>query len=91
DNMFTPVRSQIGLYVPPSRARLMLSAANAWEEIGRRLFPAFGGVVLIEVAKEIYAGQLTGERATKRAFALAPPSGGGSQRHVGQRRDHKPS
>jgi len=90
DNMFTPVRSTIGLYVPPSRARLMLSAANAWEEVGRRLFPAFGGVVLIEVAKEIYAGQLTGERAQKRAFALAPPSSGGGQRSIGHRRDHRP-
>jgi hypothetical protein len=85
DNMFTPVRSRIGLYVPPSRARLMLSSAPAWEEVGRRLFPAFGGVVFIEVAKEIYAGQLTGKRASKRSFALAPPSGG--QRRIGHRRE----
>lgn len=76
DNMFTPIRSQVGLYVPPSRARLMLSAAPAWEQIGSRLFPAFGGVVIIEVAKEIYAGQITGKRATKRTFALAPPGRG---------------
>jgi len=84
DNMFTPVRSQIGLYVPPSRARLMLSAAPAWEQIGRRLFPAFGGVVMVEAAKEIYAGQPAGERSTQRAFALAPPGGGTNRAH----RDH---
>lgn len=76
DNMFTPVRSRIGLYVPPTRMRLMLGAARPWEEIGQRLFPAFGGVVMIEAAKEIYAGQLTGERETRHRFALAPPSSG---------------
>jgi len=75
DNMFTPIQSQVGLYMPPSQARLMLSAAPAWEQIGRRLFPAFGGVVMVEAAKEIYAGQLTAKRETRRAFALAPPGG----------------
>ena len=85
DNMFTPVRSRVGLFVPPSHARLVLSSARAWEEIGRRLFPAFGGVVMVEAAKEIYAGQLTGERAAKRSFALAPP-GRGSGR-IGHHRE----
>lgn len=73
DNMFTPVQSQVGLYMPPSQTRLMLGSAPAFEQIGRRFFPAFGGVVVIEAAKEIYAGQLAGERQTRRAFALAPP------------------
>ena len=79
DNMFTPIQSQVGLYMPPSQARLMLSAAPAWEQIGRRLFPAFGGVVMVEAAKEIYAGQLTAKRETRRAFALAPPGRGTSR------------
>jgi len=76
ENMFTPIQSKVGLYVPPSQARLVLTAARAWEEIGSRLFPAFGGVVLIEAAKEIYAGQVTANHTTKRSFALAPPSSG---------------
>ena len=79
DNMFTPIRTEVGLYVPPTRMRLMLGAARAWEEVGRRLFPAFGGVVMIEAAKEIYAGQVAEERETRRAFALAPPGGGQSR------------
>lgn len=66
DNMFTPVQSRIALYMPPSRARLMLSAAPAWEQIGHRLFPGFGGVVMVEAAKEIYAGQLQGKRVRTR-------------------------
>jgi SAM-dependent methyltransferase len=81
DNMFTPTQSQVGLYVPPSRARLMLSAAPAWEQIGHRLFPAFGGVVMVEAGKEIYAGQLTEKRATRRAFAFAPPGKGTNRAH----------
>ena len=81
DNMFTPIRSQAALYVPPSHTRLLLSAAPAWEQIGRRLFPGFGGVVMIEAAKEIYAGQLAGERETRRAFALAPPGSGTNRAH----------
>lgn len=66
DNMFTPVQSRIALYMPPSRARLMLSAAPAWEQLGHRLFPGFGGVVMVEAAKEIYAGQRQGKRVRTR-------------------------
>lgn len=87
DNMFTPVQSRVALYVPPSRARLILSSAGAFEELGRRLFPAFGGVVMIEAAKEIYAGQLEGNPAAKRAFALAKPTSSGQGR-VNQPRDN---
>jgi len=75
DNMFTPVRSKVALYAPPSQARLVLSAARAWEEIGSRLFPAFGGVVMVEAAKEIYAGQIAVKKSPKHQFALAPPTG----------------
>jgi len=81
DNMFTPIRSQVGLYVPPTDTRLLLSAAVAWEQLGRRLFPAFGGVVMVEAAKEIYAGQLAGERTPRRAYALARPGGGTNRAH----------
>jgi len=76
DNMFTPVQSKISLYVPPSDARLTLSAARAWEAVGSHLFSGFGGVVMIEAAKEIYAGQVTEKRSAKRRFSLAPPSSG---------------
>ena len=93
DNMFTPVQSRIGLYMPPSRARLMLSAAPAWEEVGRRLFPGFGGVVMVEAAKEIYAGQLKGKRERKRSFALAPPGSGQNRirNRIRYHRDETPS
>ncbi|MBF0250980.1 MAG: methyltransferase domain-containing protein [Alphaproteobacteria bacterium] len=76
DTMYTPVRTEIALYAPPSGARLILGGAAAWEQVGRRVFPAFGGVVMIEAAKEIYAGQPVTQRVSKRAYALVPPSGG---------------
>ncbi len=81
DNMFTPIRSDIGLYVPPTKTRLILGAAPAIEQLGRRLFPAFGGIVMVEAAKEIYAGQLTTEREPRRTYALAPPGGGTNRAH----------
>lgn len=84
DNMFTPIQSRVGLYVPPSRARLMLSSAPAWEQIGCRLFPAFGGVVMVEAAKEIYAGQLSAKRETRRTFALARPGSRTNRAHRSQ-------
>jgi len=74
ENMFTPVQSRVGLYAPPSQARLVLSAARAWEQVGSRLFPAFGGVVMVEAAKEIYGGQAVVKKDPKSRFALAPPS-----------------
>jgi len=85
DNMFTPVQSRVGLFVPPSHVRLVLSSARAWEGIGNRLFPGFGGVVMVEAAKEIYAGQVTKKRPAKRRFALVPPSRG--QGRLGNRRE----
>lgn len=55
DNMFTPVRSEAALFIPPSRSRMLLSAAPAWEKLGGRWLHSVAGVVLIEATKEIYA------------------------------------
>lgn len=55
DNMFTPTRSSRALFVPPTRSRTLLSSAVAWERIGSRWFPTFGGVTLVEAGKQLYA------------------------------------
>ena len=39
--MFTPARSTAALYVPPTRSRMVLSSAPAWERIGRYGLTAF--------------------------------------------------
>jgi SAM-dependent methyltransferase len=57
ETMFTPVRSHGALWVPPFRSRMVLSSAPAWENIGRRGFNTFAGVVVTEATKQIYAAQ----------------------------------
>ena len=54
--MFTPMQEERALYVPPVRSRMMLRAAPAIERLGRRVLPRFAGVVMIEAAKQLYAG-----------------------------------
>ena len=76
DNMFTPIQSRQCLYVPPTRSRMVLGSAGAWEGLGRRILPAFGGLVMVEAGKEIYGGELAVEKNGRRRFALAPTDGG---------------
>ena len=54
DNMFTPLRTEAALYVPPSRLRVLHRSAPAWERIGARWLPLVAGVTLVEAGKEIY-------------------------------------
>lgn len=69
--LFTPKEGGFALYVPPVRSRMILSAAPAWERIGGRWFRNLGGVVLLEVTKEIYAPISKGSTQ----FAYAPVTG----------------
>ncbi len=41
------------LYAPPTRFTVSLSAAQAWEQAGERLWPAFGGVIMVEASKQV--------------------------------------
>lgn len=73
DNMFTPVRTEAALFVPPARSRMLLGAAPAWEKLGARRLQAFSGVVLIEAAKEVYAAAGAGEKRARRAVRAPAP------------------
>lgn len=73
DAMFTPMASDTALYMPPIRSPLLLSAAPALENVGHRFFRRFGGVVIMEATKQIYAGSAT-EQAVKRPSMVAAPS-----------------
>ena len=55
-NMFTPMREARALYLPPTRSRLLLRAAPAVERLGERWLGRLGGVVVVEAAKQLYAG-----------------------------------
>ncbi len=71
DNMFTPVDTHRALYIPPVRSRMTMSAAAALENIGSRFFASFGGVIIMEAIKQIYAGQpVSGQKQKSRVLAL---------------------
>jgi SAM-dependent methyltransferase len=71
DEQFTPVGSDAALYIPPARSRMMLRSAPAWERIGRRWFPRFAGVLLVEATKQIYA-KPAAIREPRRRLVYAP-------------------
>lgn len=76
DNLFLPEQSVAGLFVPPTRSRMMLASAPAVERIGARWFKTFGGVLMIEAQKQIYAGTMTGQAAPARKRAYVRIVGG---------------
>ena len=71
DEQFTPVGSDTALFIPPASSRVMLRSAAAWERIGRRWFPTFAGVLLVEATKQIYA-KPSAARAPRRRLGYAP-------------------
>jgi SAM-dependent methyltransferase len=71
DEQFTPVGADAALFIPPSRRRVMLRSAAAWERIGRRWFPTFAGVLMVEATKQIYA-KPTATRVPRRRIVYTP-------------------
>lgn len=53
--MFTPERWEMALYGPPVQARLLTGAGKVWERTGRALYPRFGGLLIVEASKSMYA------------------------------------
>lgn len=75
DAMFTPVRKEVALFVPPTHSRMLLASAPAWEKIGEQWFQTFGGVLLVEAAKQIYAAPLDRIAAQRNRATVAVPQG----------------
>ena len=76
DDLFTPVATGAALFVPPSRSRMVLRSARAWERMGVRWFPTFAGVVIVEATKQIYAKPAAARAPRRRRFVYRPaPSG----------------
>jgi SAM-dependent methyltransferase len=78
DAMFSPLGWTEALAVPPFRRRSWLRTGEAWERVGRALWPAFAGVIIVEATKQLYQGIPAREPARGRlkpAFrpALIPP------------------
>jgi SAM-dependent methyltransferase len=58
------------LYVPPTTSRLVLSLADVMEKYGEKLFPSFGGVLLVEASKQLYAPIEAKNRSVPRRLVL---------------------
>lgn len=67
DNLFTPVSWGTALHVPPIDRGVILQSAPVWERVGQKLWPGFGGVLIVEARKEVMA-QVGGKRAAVRAL-----------------------
>ena len=75
DEQYTPVGSDTALFIPPVRKRMILRSAAAWERIGKRWFPSFAGVVLVEAAKQIYAKPTLAYAPRRRLVYTPAPHG----------------
>lgn len=84
DTMFTPLHADRALFIPPSKSRMVLGSALAWEKIGYRFFPGFAGVCLVEATKQIYAANPQRAIKTNRKPMIALPSR--ESWHIHQRR-----
>jgi SAM-dependent methyltransferase len=63
DAMFQPVAWARALYAPPLSWKVFAGAADAWESTGERVWPSFGGLLMVEAVKRLYAGSLPGQAA----------------------------
>ncbi|MGE4062449.1 MAG: class I SAM-dependent methyltransferase [Rhodospirillaceae bacterium] len=55
ENLFVPLQTTTALFLPPVGWRLFGRFANGFERLGVRWFSTFGGALLIEAEKQIYA------------------------------------
>jgi SAM-dependent methyltransferase len=71
-NLFTPRKTARAVFVPPSRSRLVLRTAMAWERIGLRWARHFSGVLLMAAEKQIYAAPVEPVVKRRRVPAYVP-------------------
>ena len=71
---FTPTAWSDALHFPPADFALALRGSARMERIGRKLFPAIAGAVIVEATKQVYQGLPVLKRQSRRVFApvLAP-------------------
>lgn len=65
---FTPAAWSEALLFPPSKRRWIMRFHEVLERIGRRFWPMFSGVVVVEAQKRLYQGVPATKRASRRVF-----------------------
>lgn len=72
DQGFLVERSWQALYAPPLSSRVGLALAGGIEKIASFLCPAFGGVLMMEAGKQIYAATPLRVKASRRFIVPLP-------------------
>jgi SAM-dependent methyltransferase len=72
DSMFTPLRTEKALILPPFRSRLLLAWAPAWDKYGSRFLPFLAGAIVVEASKQVYAAHAVPARAQRRRVLTVP-------------------
>ncbi|KJS13180.1 MAG: SAM-dependent methyltransferase, partial [Hoeflea sp. BRH_c9] len=65
---FTPGAFAEALLFPPSERSVILRLHGLFERIGRRMWPVFAGVIIVEAQKRLYQGLPVAARASRRVF-----------------------
>jgi SAM-dependent methyltransferase len=73
DQGFLVDRTFRALYLPPSQSRMMLSVADVFEKYGEKIFPGFGGLLLMEAGKQIFAPVGATARPSRHRLVLPLP------------------
>ena len=55
EHELTVTRSSSALFIPPTHIRMVWSIASRLEKLGKLICPFFGGVLLVEAEKQLYA------------------------------------
>ncbi|MDJ0684308.1 MAG: methyltransferase domain-containing protein [Alphaproteobacteria bacterium] len=80
DCQFEPGESDRALYLPPSASPLMHRFSKPMERLGERLFTRFGGVLMVEATKQIYAAS-TARPVARRRLVVVPGAVGVARSH----------
>lgn len=70
-NNLTPTRTSSALFIPPIRLRALWRFATKIETLGKWICPFFGGVIMVEAEKQIYAA-IRQPVERRKAYRLAP-------------------
>ncbi len=65
---FTPGPWGEALFFPPSSRRWMMRPSALFERMGRRFWPMFSGVIIVEAQKRVYQGLPVAKRTSRRVF-----------------------
>jgi SAM-dependent methyltransferase len=79
---FTPSAWADALFFPPSKRRFMMRFHNILERTGRRLWPIFSGVIVVEAQKRLYQGLPVAKRASRRVFVPVLSPQGAATRNL---------